>query len=173
MLSFMLFTGCSKEPETKSNAEFVVELQQKATALGQHELARFNAADLLYKGIPELHTTEVPIIHTKQHAWVKTYRRFTEFEVVDITQSKSLISPITYTISYRFDQFSTLERATNEFENALELAEKDTGFEFQWSDSFTRDYLCDEEGNLVNLYPQGLDRPIYFRDRSSSVGHSE
>ena len=94
-LSLTLLAGCANKSD-KTGDDHVGQLREKASIIGQQELARFNAADLLYKNIPELHTTIVPIIERKRHIWVKTYRRYSDFEVLDITRTQSLLAPIAF-----------------------------------------------------------------------------
>ncbi|HIB53399.1 MAG TPA: hypothetical protein EYO39_01010 [Nitrospirales bacterium] len=161
ILGFALLAGCAEKSE-ESASEYADRLQNMAVAIGQNELARFNAADMLYKNIPELHSVQIPIMNTYNHAWAKTYRRYTDFSVVDITRSASLVSPISYSITFQYDQFSTQDRST-ETAGAKELAIEDTRFNLRFSDSFTRYYFCNEDGLLVDPTPPLPVRPDFFQ----------
>jgi hypothetical protein len=161
-LGLALLAGCG-EKSKESSSEYAERLKEKAFIIGQNELARFNAADLLYKNIPALHSIQIPIMMTYNHVWAKTYRRFTDFAVSDVRRSESLISPISFLITFQYDQFSTEGHGT-ELGNAKELAMADSSFTLRFSDSFTRDYVCNDEGVLLDLIPPLPKRPDFFQE---------
>lgn len=163
VLCLGILGGCAQNA-TESMDDRIEVLRQKAESLGAQELARFNAGDLLYKNVPELHSTIVPVANIERFFWLKTYRRYKEYDVVDVQQSPSLIAPITIVVSFEYDQFSTPYRSTDEFEDALARAKQDYNFELRLSDSFVRYYGCDANGDLVGETPQLPSRPDYFAE---------
>lgn len=167
VFSIVLLAGCAEKLE-ESNSKYIEELQEKASVIGQRELERFNAADLIYKNIPEFHSTIIPIMNKKRSIWVKTYRKYTGFSVLDISQSSSFISPILYEIEYKYTQFSTSYRVIGDRENAQQLSLEDSQFSLILSDSFTRQYLCNKEGDLTGSLPPLPIRPDYFQSSYGS-----
>jgi hypothetical protein len=90
MCSVGILIGCTPSPsnpiDSKNERAHIEALKQKADTFAQSEMAWYNAIELIYKNIPELHTTRVPINKNLIKGWTKTYRRFTEYEVVDIVR---------------------------------------------------------------------------------------
>lgn len=155
-------TGSPSGAPPDSDSDHTQVLLEKADRFAQSELARYNAVELIYKNIPELHTTRVPINNKLLQGWTKTYRRFTDYEVVDIVQSGSLLAPIQYEITFQYEQYNTSYRKTDEA-NAQELCEKDFQYTLRFTDSITRNFACDEKGIPLNSISEMPERPLYFK----------
>lgn len=160
---FML-SGCGDTASDSSSntPDTLLELQQKADRFAQSELARYNAAELIYKNIPELHTTRVPINNQLIQGWTKTYRRFTDYEVVDIVHSESILAPIQYEINFHYEQYNTPYRKTDQ-PTAQEQCENDFRYELRFTDSLIRHFDCDEKGDLLEGVSEIPERPLYFK----------
>lgn len=139
--------------EQEYTVNFVDTLLEKSNRIGASEFARFNASEMLYKNTPQLYSTTVPIMEIQRFFWVKTYRRYTGYEVTDIKRSSSLLKPFSYEITYDFDQFSTSARNIENREGALRQSSGDSNFSMLFHKSFVRNYLCDSEGNLLGATP--------------------
>ena len=155
-------TGTPSESSPDSGRDHIERLETKADIFAQSELARYNAADLIYKNIPELHSTRVPINNQLIHGWTKTYRRFTEYEVNDIVQSESLLTPIHYEITFHYEQYNTPYRKTDQ-PDAQQQCEEDFQYELRFTDSLTRTFACDKEGELLETVSAPPERPLYFK----------
>ncbi len=166
MCSVGILFGCTPTPSNSidSNNEraHIEALKQKADTFAQSEMARYNAIELIYKNIPELHTTRVPINNNLIKGWTKTYRRFTEYEVVDIVRSESMLSPIQYEITFHYEQYNTPYRKTDA-PNAQQLCEDDFEYELRFTESLTRTFACDTQGELLESVSAPPERPLYFK----------
>ena len=147
-------------------------LKQWAESLAQSQLEQLAAAEMLYHA------------RTFEHALVtdsgfltmygKFYRQFTDFEVVDIERTPSLLQPVKYTIRYNFDAVGTLPiDATRQEAAKIERARSDYFFVKQQEDSVVRTYESDADGRPIDTYSPYLDRPNYWEYRTTEdlFGH--
>jgi hypothetical protein len=166
LLAIILIAGCAQpvdDNKKETGAKYSERLLEKANTLATNELIRFNAIEMLYRNIPEKHSMILPGTNQKNGGWVKTYRRFTSYSIIDVTQTNSLINPITFDISYSFDVFGSQFRQDS-IENAQEVSQKDSAYKKRYSGTLEKRYLCDENGDTLLNQLSLPERPRYFKD---------
>ena len=94
--------------------------------------------------------------------YIKLYRNFTGYEVVDIYRSDSLIRPIAYAIRFYYKILATAPQHID-LPNAKELAEQDNTFSLLSKHNLTRYYACDVNGDYMGNLPDVPARPNYYR----------
>ncbi|MCH7959445.1 MAG: hypothetical protein IID08_04915 [Candidatus Hydrogenedentes bacterium] len=128
-------------------------LLARAEELAQSEIARLAAEALVYRSNAELHETILPVIGSKVGVYVKMYREFTGYEVVDIVRSNSILYPVEIAIRFDFDVLATEVRSIGA-PDAQVHAQADYRFRVFRQDSVRRRYRCDPEGNPVDILPE-------------------
>jgi hypothetical protein len=148
-----------------------VEILRKAEALAQSELERMAAAEMIYR----MRTYEHTLIlldegETKESVFLKYYRQFTGYEVLEVERTTSLLRPVRYTIRFDFDLIGT-----NAFDSKRKSVEpirqaiQDRYFVKYSSDSLVRTYECDAAGDPTSTYSPVLERPNYYDERIKGV----
>lgn len=142
-------------------AHHAESIRAKAEAFAQAELARMNAAEMMYRNKVTLHEITIPASGNISRVKVKMYREFTGYEVVDIYRSDSVLAPIVYEIKYQYNLYSTPARnSANKVE--YELAEHDTKFFLDGQYAITRRYPCAPNGEYAGTLPPLPPRPDFF-----------
>ena len=151
---------------------FVAMLKEKAAALAQAEMAKYNALDELYKDKVEFSSLSIPVIGSSSGAYLKQYRRFEGFEIKDIYyRPESLLYPIVFEISFDYETFATdVVHATTP--DAAEAAKAMTQFNSYGRYALTRRFRCDMNGNYVGSLPPRPPIPNFF-SRQSPVEEKE
>lgn len=152
----------STQDTTQSTlGDFRVTMLEQAESLAAEELARLSAIELLYKNIPQLQMATIPVEERRIGGWVKSYRKYTGYEINDIYRSDSYLYPIIFEISYQFDQFHT---ETRDFKNVRSqgISMNDKKFTLLKKDSLIRRYRCDENGVYLKNLPELPPRPSIF-----------
>lgn len=153
-LAMLLVAGCAKPAvEEKSITEYGNDLFEKADALAKQELVRFNAIEIIYRDMPEIHTFRSPATRIQESGWVKVYRRFNSYTIEDVKRSDSLIHPVVYEINYHFDVYGTSFRNTK-IENAFTATENSSKYVNRYDGVLERQYYCNEDGIPIDpVYP--------------------
>jgi len=147
--------GCAPKPSYAGcpDPAFVARLKEEALALAESEIAKFNAADQLYKDKLEFHEIRGHPFMSNAGIYTKMYRDFYNYELVDIYRSESFLWPITYEIRYDYKAYST-EMRHSDFPESKELAKKDTEYTLRYETSVTRRYRCDQDGEYDGSLPE-------------------
>lgn len=148
----------------------VALLKERARGLAESELARLSAIEMLYRNQAYYYEYTMPGMTTG--AYAKLYRQFTGYEIVDIERSDSLLRPLTFTVSYRFDLIGT-EAISVQQENAksARAAKSDHSYRLYTSGDVVQRYTCTEDGSLAGPAPVPLERPNYWETGNKrSVG---
>jgi hypothetical protein len=153
--------GETQESVQASMGEFRVAMLHKAETLAEEEMARLAAIELLYKNISEMQMEIIPAELRRVGGWVKSYRKYTGYEINDIYRSDSYLNPIVFEIAYQFDQFHT-EVRTWENMKSQGLSMKDKKFKMIKKDALIRRYRCDENGDYLGNLPEMPPRPSIF-----------
>ncbi len=148
-------------------------LKAWAQELGESELRKLAAAEMIYRNAVFEHLLEGDL--SVSCTYMKLYRQFREFEVVDIARSESILRPVRYTIRYDYDLLGTSTEHQSRVRD-LSLAREaasDMYFSKITEDSLTRTYDSDGIGRPVNNYPPQLERPNYwqYQTRVEFFGH--
>ena len=164
----VLLAACGSSRDGDSGTNRGVDdraLLARAEKLAQSEIARLAAEALVYRSNAELHETRLPVIGSKVGVYVKMYREFTGYEVVDIVRSNSVLYPVEIAIRFDFDVLATEVRGSGE-PDAQRHAQADYRFRVFRQDSVRRRYRCDLEGNPVDILPE-LPRLKFYGDVST------
>jgi len=183
MVCLMAVTGCGESMDTTVAAvdEVILEVEtekadesmlssmndfrltmiDKAETLAHEELSRLAAVELLYKNISQLQTEKIPVEERQVGGWVKSYRKYTGYEINDIYRSDSYLHPVVFEISYQFDQFHTPIRDFKDLKSQG-ISMKDKKFSLLKKASIIRRYRCDENGDYLGDLPQMPPRPSIF-----------
>jgi hypothetical protein len=144
------------------------ELVALANDLGQSELRRMAAAEMVYRNHVMQHTVESGL--TVEHIYMKCYRQFKDFSIIDIRQTGSLYHPVEYTIQYNFDMLGTVgEHATMRDLGSMREAARDYRFVKQLEDSLRRTYKSETSGRPIQSYSPVLERLNYWQYRASDL----
>lgn len=151
------------QPDGMTRAEYADHLTVEASKLAESELARLSAIELLYRNKLYYHSFYIPGTFSKGGVYVKMYRQFTDYSIVDITHPISILHPISITIEFDYDIIATDPVLTNEEDiKAARTAQNKTNPVFFRSDSVRRHYSCDELGVPASPLPGPLTRPNYW-----------
>lgn len=164
----VMLAACGGSRSGDSDSNRGVEdraLLARAEELAQSEISRLAAEALVYRSNAELHETVLPMIGSKVGVYVKMYREYTGYEVVDIVRSDSVLYPIEIAIRFDFDVLATEVRGMGE-PDAQTHAQADYRFRVFRQDSVRRRYRCDPEGNPVDILPE-LPRLKFYGDVSA------
>lgn len=140
---------------------YIEMLRAKAAALAESELARMAAVELIYRSRVQLHESEDPIFLNKFGVYMKLYRNFKGYRLIDIVRSESLMFPIIIEIQYDFDLLATKSHPMDA-PNAKDLAKGERDLRALGNYSFSRLYRCDIAGNVVEGAGQFLPRPDLY-----------
>ena len=139
-------------------------LIEKANALGKSEIARLAAAEMIYRNKVYIHAFQLdgssgqPI-----RLFMKLYRQFTGYEVVDIERSSSVLRPLKISIRFNYDRIGTRDVKGNTGDTELRSqVEADVAFITHDSESIVREYPCNAQGEVVKLPSPVLDRPNFW-----------
>lgn len=146
-------------PET--NAQYAKRMRVKARDLALEELARMSAADLVYRNQSELHTRESLMMNTRTGVYVKLYRDFKAYSIIDIYRSDSIMAPISFEIRYTYDIIGTTPRQMEDTDSEA-LSQRDSVYEDLGTYQLTRWYECDEDGNYLGNLPVLPSRPDFY-----------
>lgn len=135
-------------------------LRNKAIQLAQAELAKMNAIELVYRNKSNKYSAGKAEFSVEVFA--KMYRRFTDYDLLDISLSESVLYPVTMSIEYKFDMLATPARNVT-MPNSREQSRRDTAFRVHSRHTLRRRYSCDENGNLLRSATEYLGRPSFFR----------
>ncbi len=161
-------TGCSvaavKAPQSANVYAEPEVLIEKATALAEGEIARLAAAEMVYRNKVMIHAFLLegsaggPTL-----LYMKLYRRFTGFELVNVERSPSVITPLKVLIRFNYDRVGT--REVNGTSGDAELrgrVESDVAFVVHDQESIIREYPCTAKGDVIKLPTPILDRPNFW-----------
>ena len=153
----VLLAACGGDPSGEGSSRNLERddrmLLERAEELAQSEIARLAAEALVYRSLATLHETRLPVIGSKVGVYLKIYREFTGYEVVDLVRSNSVLYPIDIVIRFDFDVLTTEVRGMSE-PDAQKHAQADYRFRVFRQDSITQRYHCDSEGNTVDALPK-------------------
>ena len=79
-----------------TRADYADFLRGEAVKLAEAELARLSAIELVYRNKVYYHSFSIPQTWLKGGAYVKMYRQFTDYSVVNITHTTSLLHPVAF-----------------------------------------------------------------------------
>lgn len=146
------------------------KLLEKAERFAAGELARLSAAEMLYRDRVYLHVYSYPSAGLQNSAYAKRYRQFTDYEVLDVVKSNSLLHPYLFEIQYNFEILSTDGvPVTIPNVKAARAAARDHRFRRIRSDTIRLEYRCDRDGDPVQSTPTILERPNYFQKGTKDV----
>lgn len=139
-------------------------LAQKAEALAKADLAKMAAAEMVYRNHVFIHVFQLQAgTNVPTYLFMKLYRSFSGYEVVDIEKTSSVLRPIKFTIRYDADRIGTRDiKASKENQEALQQAERDKAFMARDKESITRQYYCDAQGNVIEAPSPILPRPNFW-----------
>lgn len=158
---------------TTSKYEFAepVVLVQKAEALAKSDIAKMAAAEMVYRNHVFIHGIEptggqfVPT-----YVFMKMYRRFTGYEVMEVEKTSSVLRPIKFTIRFDCERVATRSiKALKESVESLREAESDSAFGVLDTEAIVRTYYCDAQGNLMDGPPPVLPRPNFWAKMSDKA----
>lgn len=166
-VSLVVCCGGPRDEGSGPNAEIDDRaLQIRADELAQSEIARLAAEALLHRSRATLHETRLPVIGSKVGVYLKIYREFTGYEVVDIVRSNSVLYPIEMVIRFDFDVLATEVRGMSE-PDAQVHAQADFRFRVFRQNSVTRRYRCDSQGNTADTLPELPPLKFYGGDTTT------
>ena len=123
---------------------YVEMLKEKACALAEAEIVKFNEIEQQYRDEVEFHEF-MTVAPTR--LFQKSYREFRDYELTDIYRSDSYLTPVVYEIKYSFDYYTTPQRhIEGDEEGAKKTCQDDQGFKLYTSNSLVRRYRCNAEG---------------------------
>jgi len=178
-LSLAALVGCEIVPPDESASNPVPEsstgtaavgdavpnaatLQSWADTLAESELKQLAAAEMLYHARTYEHSLVTDSGFLTKYG--KFFRQFTDYEIVDIERTTSLLHPVKYTIQYNFDAVGTVPIDAKRDETAkIARARTDYFFVKEQSDKLVRTYESDAQGRPINPYSPYLDRPNYWQ----------
>lgn len=168
-LCFIPFSGAVGDADSLSagpvieetKTEYAKRLSAKANVLALEELARMSAAELVYRNQSKLYTTMSPVQDRPIGAYLKLYRDYKAYSIVDIYWSDSILAPISFEIRYIYDLIGTIPRPLLR-ETSKAVSEKDSIFQILGTYGLTRWYECDSDGNYLGNLSVLPDRPDYY-----------
>ena len=171
-----IIAGCTVQNSPKNiwnaDSEFITTLQQTAATLADREIKAMQAAEYAYKDTVETYDIRHPIIVGATHS-MKWYREYTDYALVDIYRSDSLLEPIIIELEYRYDYMRTTIRASFHYKGndrrvqAEKAAAADTEYVLEGKGFVVRRrYQCDAFGNVVSEFP-----PLARRDLQPGLGN--
>jgi hypothetical protein len=137
--------------------ERVAEFMEKAHALAEEELAKFNEIERTYMGASRLYRIPHPAL-IQMGVYVKLYREFTSCEVEDILLTRSLRYPIAYRIRFDYEIYATYPRHVINDKQAKQKSLSDTEFSVLRDGQVRRRYKVDAQGNYKGDLPR-LPKP--------------
>lgn len=151
------------QPVGMTRAEYAGYLKGEATKLARSEIARLSAIELVYRNKLYYHSFHVPGTYSKGGVYVKMYRQFTEYSIIDITHPISLLHPISVTIEFKYDIIATDPVLVDgESMKAAQIGLNRGNPIYFRSGSLRRLYRCDEMGVPESPLPAPLARPNYW-----------
>lgn len=174
--------GCAPGPVTGSGAARQPTLEPIpdadtlmgwATALGQRELEKLAAAEMLYRNHTYQHLLNTGDLDPHVH-YGKYFREFRGFDIENIELTGSVIHPVKYTIRYDFDLFGTVFRSGSIRDTHLAKEARADYFVTQdLKDSIVREYSSDERCRPIATESPILERPNYWAYRTDEIfGHT-
>ncbi len=150
-------------------------LMKKANAIAESEIARLAAAEMLYRNKVMIHAYEMDLLAGTSPAtevWIKLYRSFTGFEVLDIERAPSLLAPLKITIRFDYDRVGTREvRGNRSTPGLYDLVRQDVAFIVHDKESIVREYSCSGRGDPIRLPSPILKRPnIWLKGTKPPLG---
>ena len=136
-------------------ASYTKHLIDQATKLGEREIARMSAAELIYRNQSFLNESAIKgdVLAPGFGMYLKIYRSFTGFKIKDIYRSESFLYPVAYDIEYDFDLLGTTPRVYSD-PKSVELSAADTQFNLIGRYNLTRRYKVDAQGNYTGTLPE-------------------
>lgn len=151
--------------------EYLTFLMQKATELGEAELARLAATEMVYRNDVLRSMTRDPVFGKESAVYAKMYRSFHGFEVEDISRTDSLRLPIVFDIRFDYDLLSTPTRHEH-LPGAALVAAKDRGFRIVERLELVQSYPCDDKGEVLTPDFHPLPRPDILTPEKDLLGPS-
>jgi hypothetical protein len=139
-------------------------LLAKAQALAKSDMARMAAAEMVYRNKVFIHSLDLPNATIgSTNLYMKLYRRFTGYQVVDIEKTNSVLRPIKFVIRYTVERVGTRElRGRVGDSTPLEQAEHDGAFLVRDRDTVLREYFCNGQGEVLEMPSPILERPNFW-----------
>ncbi len=78
----------------------VERLEDRAKALAEDELVRFNKAEQVYATQVMYHPNMTNLFGIDEGVYLKMYREFTGYDIADIVRTESLLRPVAFRIVY-------------------------------------------------------------------------
>lgn len=158
------------QPEGMIRSEYAEYLSDKAGKLAQRELARLSAIELMYRNKTYYHEFFYAGVGIQGGAYAKLYRQFTDYTLIDITHSDSLLRPITFAYEFTYDLIGTdpVVIGYQDPKSARE-AHANQDFHFYRTGTVKRRYDCDENGEPLGDLPLPPPRPNYWDNGKSSM----
>ncbi len=147
------------------DARFVAGLKDRAHEVARAEIRRLAEAERQYRDEVTRHQFVGPMGNVAG-GYLKMYREFTGYTVVDIRRSESYLYPTVFEIDLAFDDMATPLRHTD-LDRALpgvnprQVAAGDTEFSPRRQLQIRRSFLLDAEGSIVQR-DDPLPRPKYY-----------
>ena len=153
-----------KQPVSKYDFAEPEVLVQKAEALAKSDMAKMAAAEMVYRNHVYLHVFQLQVgTNVPTYLFMKLYRRFTGYEVIDVERTNSVLRPIKFTIRFDCERVGTREiNGAKESVESLREAESDNAFMVRDTESLTRVYYCDAQGEVVESPSPILARPNFW-----------
>ncbi len=151
------------QPVGMDRADYAAYLMVEAAKLAESELARLSAIELVYRNKLYYHSFYIPGTYNKGGAYVKMYREFTDYSIVDISHSVSILHPISVLVEFNYDIVATDPVLVDGEDIAgARTARNRANPNFFRRDSVRMYYPCDELGVPELPLPAQLARPNYW-----------
>jgi len=170
---------------------YVRSLVNKAHEVARGQIERFAKIEAQYTGQVYFHQYINHPFNPDSGIYLKWYRQFTDYEILDIYTSDSVLRPIIMEIRFNYQYMHTPTHHTSERDefrdiDPIRLAEAETEFSPDGIFSVIRRYQCDRYGNPLDKMDDALPRkplpkstyPLIIqgwspRDKLNPVGSEE
>lgn len=153
-------------PMALPSNEYVSMLGKACVTLAESEVKRMNQIELTYKDELKLYINEGHPFRADAGIYMKWYRHFTGYRIVDIIRGDSFLRPIIYEIEFAFDFYrtnihSTMDEDTFRDIQPLDLAMAETEYAKYGEFLLIRRYAADATGKVVHDLPEMGPREMY------------
>lgn len=146
--------------------QYVSMLGRTCVALAEAEVKRMNEIELMYKDELKLYINEGHPFRADAGIYMKWYRHFTGYRIVDIIRGDSFLKPIIYEIEFVYDFYRTPLHSTMDEDafrdiQPLDLALAETEYSNHGEFLLIRRYSADVSGNVIGDLPEIGPRDMY------------
>ena len=143
--------------------EGIMDFSERINRLAESELARMNAAELMYRDTVYRHTFRTADTGEVYDVYAKVYRHYSGYKLLDLHRSRSRGNELSFRI--RFDsEVLTSEARFARDSGSLEAAQGDSAFDMLGGDAVVQAYPFGRSRFIPGYLPPTPERPAYRLD---------